>query len=89
MQGKFKQLGWKRIVIWECLTGNLKNLERLLREAMLSVQVQDTSPDKEAFLSYQMVPDSQCQINTSPSSACFAGLAGLIAASDEQDLGQS
>lgn len=38
---KLKQLGWNRIVIWECQTGSPAKLEERLRVAMLSVQTGD------------------------------------------------
>jgi DNA mismatch endonuclease (patch repair protein) len=36
---KLRQLGWKRIVIWECQTYSLRKIEDRLREAMLAAQV--------------------------------------------------
>ena len=45
---KLAQLGWKRLVIWECQTGNLKKLEECLKEAVNLAQ--DCHQGKEEVL---------------------------------------
>jgi len=64
---KLRQLGWKRLVVWECETGSLKKLEDRLREAMRSLQDEDEFNDREAPLSDFSSPDQQCQTTTSRS----------------------
>jgi DNA mismatch endonuclease (patch repair protein) len=64
---RLRQLGWKRLVVWECQTGSLKKLEDRLREAMRSLQDEDEFNDREACLSNSSSPDQRCQTTTSRS----------------------
>jgi DNA mismatch endonuclease, patch repair protein len=52
-------LGWKRIVVWECQTGSLKKLEDRLRETIHSALDTDDSKGQEESLLGHESPDTR------------------------------
>src|SRR5439155_11010159 len=78
---KLRQLGWKRIVVWECQTYSLRKLEDRLRELLLPAAAGAEPCEPEARPNDQPSPGAQCQTTPCISSACFAEPAGSTGAS--------
>jgi len=59
---KLEQLGWRRIVIWECQTYSLKKIEERIREAMVLAPSAAIPETAETRPSEQTLPDLTCHL---------------------------